>query len=158
MNHWVDITFDCLPLRMVVRMDVPIDASPKYQAFCQRVKAALEKHSTFNTYYLYNAACTYHLTNREDLGLIRFRFEGTVITDEEDRHAVRCDLDVELAAETCNWLTEPVVAWFRDGVRHAVAVEFDRYIEAGDLEQTKRRLQTLQAASDNAGGFVGMYL
>jgi hypothetical protein len=158
MDHWVDITFDCLPLRMVVRMDVPIDASPRYQAFCQRVKAALDKHSAFNTYYLYNASCSYHLTNHADLGMLRFRFEGTVITDEEDRHTVRCDLDIELAAETCNWLTESVVAWFRESVCHAVAVEFDRYIEAGDLEQTKRRLETLQAASDDAGGFVGMYL
>jgi hypothetical protein len=39
-----------------------------------------------------------------------------------------------------------------------VVVEFDRYIQAGDLEQTKRRVEQIQAASDDAGGFVGMYL
>ena len=29
-GQWVEIEFDCLPLRSVTRQDVPIDASPKY--------------------------------------------------------------------------------------------------------------------------------
>jgi hypothetical protein len=43
-------------------------------------------------------------------------------------------------------------------VQHAVLVEFDRYIEAGDLEQTKKRLERIHADSDQSGGFVGMGL
>jgi len=158
MNRWVEITFDCLPLRSVVRLDVPLDASPKFQAFCERVKAAIERHGKFNTFYLYNGRCTYHLTNRDDWGMIQFRFEGTVLTDDQDRHTVRCDLEVSLLRETCSWLSEPVVEWFRETVLHSVGAEFDRYIEAGDLEQTRRRIEQLQAAADQAGGFIGMYL
>ena len=40
----------------------------------------------------------------------------------------------------------------------AVEIEFDRYIAAGDLAQTKQRIEQLQAQSDQKGGFVGMYL
>ena len=158
MNRWVEITFDCLPLRSIVRWDVPLDASPRFEAFCARVQAAVDKHGKFNTFYLYNGRCTYHLTNREDVGMIQYRFEGTVLTDEEDRHTVRCDLDVSLLRETCGWLSEPIVDWFGETVLRSVGVEFDRYIEAGDLEKTQRRLEELQAAADQAGGFIGMYL
>jgi hypothetical protein len=63
-----------------------------------------------------------------------------------------------LNRETCEWLTEPVVQWFAETVPRSVAVEFDRYIEAGDLEKAKQRIEKIQAASDDAGGFVGMYL
>jgi hypothetical protein len=55
-------------------------------------------------------------------------------------------------------LTEPVVAWFETTVSRSVETEFDRYIAAGDLEQAKQRIEQIQAASDEAGGFVGMYL
>ena len=90
--------------------------------------------------------------------MIQFRFEGTVMTDQEDRRTVRCDVDAELALEACDWLTEPVVQWLRETVIQSVSVEFDRYIEAGDLEQAKQRIEKLQAASDQADGFLGMYL
>ena len=100
MNRWVEISFDCLPLRSVGRLDIPIDASPKYRQRCQRIKDALEKHGSHNTYYLYNALCTYHLVNHEEDGLIRLRFEGTVLTDAEDRVTKSADLEVELASET----------------------------------------------------------
>ena len=40
----------------------------------------------------------------------------------------------------------------------AVEIEFDRYIAAGDLAQTVERIAKLQTASDERGGFVGMYL
>jgi hypothetical protein len=158
MDRWVEIAFDCLPLRSIGRLDIPLDASPNYRALCERIKQALEKHGSHNSYYLYNARCIYHLTNQPDLGGLEFRFEGTLLTDAEDRHSVTCDLDVELAGETCDWLTEPVVGWFAQTVSRSVVVEFDRYIEAGDLEQAKRRVERIQAASDEAGGFVGMYL
>jgi hypothetical protein len=159
MPRWVEISFDCLPLRSVGRLDVPLDASPKHRELCERIKAAIEKHGSHNTYFLYNARCAFHLTNRDDLGMIEFAFSGTALTDAEDCRTERCDLDqVELLRETCEWLTEPIVQWFSESVAHAVAVEFDRYIEAGDLDQAKQRVEKIQAASDQSGGYVGMYL
>ena len=158
MNRWVDIQFDCLPLRSLGRLDIPIDASPKYHALCERVKAALEKHGSHNSYYLYNASCSYHLTNSDEFGVLEFRFQGTVLTDTDDQHCQRCDLQVELRRETCQWLTEPIVEWFCETVPRSVSVEFDRYIEAGDLEKARQRIEKIQAASDESGGFVGMYL
>lgn len=158
MNRWVEITFDCLPLRSVGRLDIPIDASPKYRRRCENIKAALDKHGSHNTYYLYNAKCTYHLTNRDDVGMIQFRFEGVALTDSKDQATLRCDLDVEMGAETCDWLTEPIVQWFQQSVARSVAVEFDRYIAAGDLDQAKKRIEKIQENSDESGGFVGMYL
>jgi hypothetical protein len=158
MGQWVEITFDCLPLRSVTRLDIPIDASPKYRAQCERIKAAIEKHGSHNTYYLYNALCRYHLTNREERGMLELRFDGTVITEATDIHTQRCDLQVELTRETCDWLTTPIVQWFEQSVPRSVAVEFDRYIEAGDLQKTKDRIARLQAETEQSGGFVGMYL
>jgi len=159
MTSYVDVTFDCLPMRCIRRLDIPLDASPKYRQRCLRLKAALEKHGSHNSYYLYNASCNYHLTNDPEQGAIRFRFEGTVLTDAQDLHTASCDLVmIELEHETCDWLTEPVVQWFADTVPRSVTVEFDRYIEAGDLEQTKQRVEEINAASDESGGFVGMYL
>jgi len=158
MIRWVDITFDCLPLRSITRLDVPMDASPKYRAFCERLKQAIERHGSHNTYYLHNARCTYRLMNDEQRGAIEFRFEGTVLTDQEDQLCKTCDLDVELAAETCDWLTEPVVQWFKDTVKRSVAVEFDRYVRAGDLQKAQERIDRIQQESDESGGFVGMYL
>ena len=158
MSRWVEISFDCLPLRAVARLDIPLDASPKYRARCERVKQALEQHGSFNTYFLYNSQCTFHLTNHDEIGTIQFRFEGTVFTDSTDQKTERSDLSVELEKETCDWLTEPVVQWFTQAVRFAVHVEFDRYIAAGDLDRAKQRLTELQAKADQQGGYVGMFL
>lgn len=158
MERWVEIHFDCLPLRSVTRLDVPLDASPKYQAFCHRVKTAIDTHGSHNVYYLHNASCTYHLLNHVERGSIEFRFEGAVLTDREDCHCQNCDLQVELVRETCDWLTQPIVQWFADTVPRSVAVEFDRYIEAGDLQRTKQRMAQIQRESDETGGFIGMYL
>ena len=158
MGRWVEITFDCLPLRSVTRLDIPLDASPKYRQRCEQIKSALEKHGSHNSYFLYNARCVYHLVNSDKVGAIEFKFEGTVITDQEDVRCKQCDLKVALAQETCDWLTEPIANWFAETVSHSVAAEFDRYILAGDLEQACKRLEQIQAASDDADGFVGMYL
>lgn len=158
MSQYVEISFDCLPLRSIGRLDIPIDASPKYRARCERIKDALETHGSHNTYYLYNAACKFHLTNTPDLGMLEYKFEGTALTDPSDRQTVHCDLQVELIRETCDWLTGPVVDWFTETVSRAVTVEFDRYIAAGDLDQTVKRIAAIQAQSDQAGGFLGMYL
>jgi hypothetical protein len=158
MSHWVEITFDCLPLRSVGRLDIPLDASPKYRARCERIKAALEKHGAHNTYYLYNGGCKFRLTNRDERGMLEFRFEGTAITDASDVRSQHADLHSELVRETCDWLTAPVVEWFHESVQHAVCVEFDRYIEAGDLQKAKERMAKLQAELDKSGGYLGMYL
>jgi len=158
MTRWVDITFDCLPLRSVGRLDIPIDASPKYRALCERIKQSIDKHGSHNSYYLYNAKCAYHLLNQSDRGLIELKFEGVILTDADDVRTQRSDLQVELARETCEWLTEPIIQWFATTVSHSVEAEFDRYIEAGDLAQAKRRIEKIQAESDEAGGYLGMYL
>jgi hypothetical protein len=158
MERWVEISFDCLPLRSVGRLDAPLDASPKLQEFYCRVKAYIEKHGAHNTYYLYNARCVYHLANSHDVGMIEFAFDGVAITDATDQKTLRCDLDVRLTRETCPWLTEPIVAWFASTVQHSVAAEFDRFIAAGDLSQAKERMEKLQAKVEEQGGYLGMYL
>ena len=158
MNRWVEITFDCLPLRSVGRVDIPMDASPRYRQFCEAVKAAMEQHGCHNSFFVYNASCVFHVTNDEGRGTIEFKFRGTVLTNDDDTKTKRCDLEVELAGETCDWLTTPIVEWFEQTVPRAVAVEFDRYIASTDLDQTKARIEQIQAASDDADGFVGMYL
>ncbi len=158
MENYVDITFDCLPLRSVGRLEIPMDASPVYRQRCERVKAAIEKHGSHNTYFLYNAKCVYHLTNDPELGRLEFSFEGILLTGDDDAKSVSADLEIELAGETCDWLTEPIVRWFEETVQRSVLAEFDRYIAAGDLEKARQRIEKSQAQSDEAGGFVGMYL
>ena len=73
-GDWVELSFDCLPLRTIGRLDIPIDASPKYREHCLRIKGALEKHGSFNSYFLYNGLAVYHLTNDPELGRLEFRF------------------------------------------------------------------------------------
>jgi len=154
----VTITFDCTPLRSVPRLDVPLDASPALRARVERFQAAIAQHGTRNTYYLTDAACTFRFTNDPESGWVRFRFEGTVITDDADSRAIGSDLQVCLDTETCDWLTQPVVAWLGQTVDQAVQVEFNRYIAAGDLSKAIERLEQEQEASDAAGGFLGMNL
>ncbi len=157
-GRWVDIEFDCMPLRSVTRLDAPVDASPVYEQFVARVKAALAKHGTHNSYYLSNASCTFHLTNRPNHGTVRYVFEGVVLTNEDDLKTRAADITVKLDRETCPWLTEPIVDFLAESVRHALLIEFDRYIDAGDLKRTKERIEKLQSETDATGGYVGMYL
>ena len=154
----VEIAFDCLPMRSVGRLDIPLDASPGFQARCQRIKDAIEKHGSHNTYYLLDAHCIFRLTNDAACGMLKFAFEGTVMTDQADLCTRGCDLDVRLAEETCDWLSEPVVNWFIETVSVAVRVEFDRYIAAGDLTRSIERAAKVAAECDRADGFLGMYL
>ncbi|MBS0208630.1 MAG: hypothetical protein JSS27_06705 [Planctomycetes bacterium] len=158
MSQFVEIQFDCLPLRTIGRLDIPLDASPKFRAFCERLKHALDEHGTFNTYYLHNARCIFHLTNQPDQGMLHFSFEGVVTTDDADARTDREHLTVKLERETCDWLKQPIVDWFTETVPRAVMVEFDRYISAGDLRKAVERIEKLQAESDKHGGYLGMYL
>jgi hypothetical protein len=158
MSQAVEITFDCVPLRSVGRFDIPIDATPEQRAFGERLRAAVQRHGLFNTFYLCDASCVFRLTNHPELGMLRFDFEGTALTDQEDRKTIACDLNVELKQEVCDWLVAPVVEWFKETVVEAVKIEFDRYIEAGDLRKTIERVERLQADTAAQGGFLGMGL
>ena len=158
MSQAVEISFDCIPLRSVPRLDIPLDATPEQVAFGERIRAAAVRHGLHNTYYLGNAKCVFHLTNHPEIGMLRFDFEGTVMTDEDDRKTIADDLTIELSQEVCDWLTAPIVQWFKETVAEAVKIEFDRYIEAGDLKKTIERLERLQAETAAHGGFLGMGL
>ncbi len=158
MSQTVDITFDCIPLRSMGRFDIPLDATPEQKAFGERIRLAVRRHGLYNTFYLCNAKCVFHLTNHHEIGMLRFDFEGTVMTDQEDRKTIGCDLTAELEQEVCDWLTAPIVEWFKETVAEAVKIEFDRYIQAGDLQKTVERMERLQAETAAHGGFLGMGL
>jgi hypothetical protein len=81
-----------------------------------------------------------------------------VLTDEMDTRTVGSDLEICLAKETCDWLTQPAVQWLTLSTKRAIEVEFDRYIAAGDLSRALERLAREQAAIDAGGGFLGMNL
>jgi hypothetical protein len=143
----------------MARFDVPVDdATPDQKALGERIRAAIRRHGLHNTFYLCNAKCEFQLTNHAEVGLLRFEFEGVVMTDENDRRTVGSDLTIELKEEVCDWLTAPVVEWFKETVAEAVKIEFDRYIQAGDLQKTIERLERLQAETSAQGGFLGMGL
>jgi len=154
----VVITFECTPLRSVPRFDIPLDASPGYRGRVERMQRALARHGARNTYYLTDGGCTFRFTNDPANGWVRLRFEGTVLTDDTDTKTIGTDLDVAIDMETCDWLTQPAVEWLRISVSRAVQTEFDRYIAAGDLTRALERLAREQAASDAAGGYLGMNL
>jgi len=154
----VDIAFDCLPLRSVTRLDPPLDASPGLVAKWERIKNAIREHGTHNTYYLHNAHCRFYVTNDPGCGMIAFKFEGVVFTDENDARTRSASLHVTLDQENVPWLEQHVVKWFSETVIHAVCSEFNRYIGVGDPERTRQRLEQLQQSIEETGGFVGMHL
>jgi len=154
----VTITFDCMPLRGVSRLDIPLDASPVFRERLERFQRAVAKHGMRNTYYLTKAACTFYFTNDQAIGWVQFAIEGTVLTNELDTVTVGSDLDIRLEKETCEWLTQPAVEWLTLAAKRAIEVEFDRYIAAGDLSRAIQRLAREQSAIDATGGFLGMNL
>jgi hypothetical protein len=156
-NQAVEVSFDCVPLRSLARLDVPLDASPEYRALRQRMKHALEKHGPQHTYYLCHAHAVFHLVNSEVIGMLRFQFEGTATTDAGDRTTEDLDLNVQLAGHTCEWLTAESEHWFHETVRRCVAAEFDRYISSGELRkiiQRQSESSTHPIAADDQGMFV----
>ena len=158
MQSRVDVTFECLPLRDVARLDVPIDASEAYQRFVLCVKDAIDKHGRHNTYYLSRGHCIYHLTNEAGNGEISFHFNGTAFTDENDVRCVGVDIEATFAGESCAWLTQPIVDWFITTVPHTVKAEFDRFIHSGDLEKAQDLATKRIEQANEAGGYLGMYL
>jgi hypothetical protein len=153
-----EILFDCLPLRSVGRLDVPLDASDGYRARFLRLKEALSAHGTENAYFLYNAHCVFRLANSDVDGMLRFEFEGTAVADLSDAKTEKVDLEVRTAGGTCGDLPEPVEAWFHQTVRRAVAIEFDRFILEGDLANRIEQIEKMKADSDVADCFLGMHL
>jgi hypothetical protein len=155
MEPVVDIAFDCLPLRAVTRVDVPLDASPAFRARCEHLQRALEAHDAQNAYFLYNTRCVFRLANSDVQNMLRFTFDGTVLTDQSDVQARDADLQIELAAETCGGLPPAVLAWFRDIVRRAVLIEFDRFISAGQLAQQVSQIGTVDSV-EQVPSFSGL--
>lgn len=129
----VDIAFDCLPLRTVGRLDVPLDASDPMRRRGERMKAAIEALGLERSYFLDNARCVFRFANSDVDGVCRFDFDGAVLTDAGDRKCERTMLDVRLVSETCGGVPREVETWLADRVRQAVAIEFDRFIAAGQL-------------------------
>lgn len=158
MSQSVAIVFECLPFRRVSNAGLPLDASDEQRDLWRRFRAAMEKHGTENTYFLYNADCTFHLTNREG-GYLRFLFEGTVRTDEQDQQPMEADLVCHLAeTDFPKELAADAMNFFREAVRQAVLAEFQLFIEAGNLKQTLEREQQMLREWDENRGFMGMYI
>ena len=151
----VDIAFDCLPLRSVGRVDVPLDASPAFRARGRQLQHAIDKHGTAGAYFLYNTHCVFRLANSDVDNMLRFTFDGTVLTDRSDCKADRADLTIELAAETCGPLPAEVLAWFRRILERAVLIEFDRFIAGGRLADRVTELGQVERLAD-VSGFAGM--
>jgi hypothetical protein len=156
MSTPVAVSFECTPLRSIARWDVAPDVALVQQRDLARMRRAAQRHGLHNSYYLSNGYCEFRLTNDPEVGLLAFRFEGTVLTDPDDRRTRSLDLSVELDAGVCEWLTASAVDWFRETVIQAVRVEFDRYIDSGDLAPGRQRLERIEAEMVNCGGFVGM--
>jgi hypothetical protein len=133
MDALVDISFECLPLRSVGRLDVPLDASDVLRRRLERIASALEAFGAERTYFLYKARCVYRFANSDVDGICRFEFEGIVRTDAGDRLCEQTMLDVTLVSDTCGGVPADVELWLADRVRQAVAIEFDRFVAAGRL-------------------------
>jgi hypothetical protein len=155
MDPVVDIAFDCLPLRSIGRVDIPLDASPEFRARCERLKRAIDAHENQNAYFLYNTHCTYRLANSEIANVLRFTFDGTVLTDRSDCKADRADLEIVLIAETCGGVPPAALEWLRGVVEQAVLVEFDRFISEGQLAARVAELGDV-ANAGSLCGFAGM--
>ncbi|MCC7476351.1 MAG: hypothetical protein IT425_13230 [Pirellulales bacterium] len=151
----VDIAFDCLPLRLVGRVDVPLDASPTLRTRSERLRAALVQFEIERAYYLYNTRCTFRLANSEIDNMLRFSFEGVVLTDRSDCKANQAELSIELVAETCGGVPATVYEWLQGTIRRAVLIEFDRFIAAGQLANRVAELGTVENAT-SLSGFGGL--
>jgi len=80
--------------------------------------------------------------------MLRFSFDGTIITDLSDGKADSVDLEIELVAETCGQLPSEVLAWFRRVVERAAMIEFERFISAGRLAETIYRIGNVDSIQD----------
>jgi hypothetical protein len=156
MSDAVTIIFECLPFRLVGHTGMPLDASDEQLALWRRFRAAMEKHGTANTYFLYNADCAFRLSNGSN-GYLRFVFEATVKTDDKDEHPIDCDLACRLAVSDYDLpANTAVLEFFREVVRRAVIDEFQRFIDAGNLKRALAQREHILREWDRNRGFVGM--
>jgi hypothetical protein len=152
----VAIVFECLPFRFVGHSGMPLDASEEQMALWRRFRAAMAKHGTANTYFLYNADCTFTLSNGPG-NTIRFLFEATVRTDAKDEHPIDIDLACRVAETDFDLPPSTVVLDFlRDVVRRAVLAEFQLFIDAGNLKRALAQKEHILREWDRNRGFVGM--
>lgn len=157
MTPVVDIAFDCLPLRSIPRVDIPLDASPSFRARCERLQRAIDAHGGENAYFLYNTRCTYRLANSDIEGMLRFSFDGTLLTDRSDCKAASADLNIVLTAETCGGVPPAAFEWLRAVITRAVLIEFDRFITAGQLAERVSQLGSARSIAD-VTDFSGMHV
>jgi len=87
--------------------------------------------------------------------MLRFSFDGTLVTDRSDYKADRADLDIVLTAETCGGVPPAAMDWLRETVRRAVLIEFDRFIADGQLAARKSELGSVDSIA-NVDDFAGM--
>jgi hypothetical protein len=127
----VDVEFECVPLRTIGRLDIPLDASDAQRRRASHMQSAINAYGVERTYFLQNARCVFRFANSDVVGVCRFEFEGVVRTDAGDRKCEDAILDVALVSETCGGVPAQVEAWLIDRVRQAVMIEFDRFIAAG---------------------------
>jgi hypothetical protein len=155
MPPYVDIAFDCLPMRSIGRVDVPLDASPAFRARCERLQKAIEAHGAENAYFLYNTRCVYRLANSDIENMLRFSFDGTVLTDRSDCRAEHADLSIKLVGETCGPMPAEVLRWLEGVIERAVLIEFDHFIAAGRLADRVSELGQIDSIRD-VRDFAGM--
>jgi hypothetical protein len=151
----VTIVFECLPFRLVGHTGMPLDASDEQQALWRRFRAAMAKHGTANTYFLYNADCIFKLSNGPD-GFVRFVFEATVKTDEKDERPIDIDLACRLAESDFERISPEVQNFVREAVRRAVLAEFQLFIDAGNLKRALAQREHILREWDRTRGFIGM--
>jgi len=152
----VTIVFECLPFRLVGHMGMPLDASEEQMALWRRFRAAMAKHGTANTYFLYNADCAFRLSNGPE-GYLRFVFEATVKTDEKDQHPTAIDLASLLAESDFDLpLHTSVLEFFRQAVQRAVLAEFQLFIDAGNLKRALAQREHILREWDRTRGFIGI--
>lgn len=155
MEPIVDIAFDCLPLRLVPRIDIPLDASRELRERRELMRQAINAHGPDNTYFLYNTRCVFRLANSDVENMLRFTFDGTIITDRSDCKAEQAELNIMLVAETCGGIPSAALDWLRKIVRRAVLIEFDRFLADSQLANQLRGFEESFGITD-AAGFAGM--
>ena len=87
--------------------------------------------------------------------MLRFSFDGTLLTDRSDCTADQADLSIVLVAETCGGVPPAALEWLRGVVERAVLVEFDRFISAGQLAARVAELGAVESIT-SVSGFAGM--
>jgi hypothetical protein len=121
------------------------------------LQRAINTHGAENAYYLYNAFCTYRFANSEIEGMLRFSFDGTLLTDRSDAKALRAFLEIVLVAETCGGVPDEVFGWLQRLVERAALIEFDRFIADGSLADRIGELGRIDSIAA-VTNFAGMHL